>query len=75
MTAQRKIEEWFDIYDAAMADVREEYEARFRELPVNRYGETKASALLDLNMWKVEQENRIRREMVERAREAFAERS
>lgn len=50
MTTQRRIEEWFDTYDAAMSDVREEYEARFRELPVNSYGETKASALLDLNM-------------------------
>lgn len=71
MTKEGKINMWFDTYEGAMNDLRKEYEIRFAELPVNSYGETSAAAVLDLNMWKVEQENRIRREMIAQAAEMF----
>lgn len=71
MTKEGKINMWFDMYEEATEDARKEYERRFAELPVNSRGETDADALLALNMWKVEQGNFIRRELVRMAAEMF----
>ena len=53
-----------DEMDDKLVELRSEYERRFEDLPVNRFGEVIASAVLDLNAWHIREENRIKGEFI-----------
>ena len=64
MTKEGMIRKALDDYDDKMARLEADYDWKYDYLPVNKLGEVKAEALLGLNMWKLERENKIKAEMV-----------
>lgn len=59
------VREWFDMWERKMQHLNRAYEYRFRNLPVNKAGETNADSLLKLNKWVEEERTRIRSMMSE----------
>ena len=65
------VKAWLDEYDEKKASLKASYEFGVEWLPVNEAGETDAEALLNLNKWYAEQENKIKTEMALKAKNMF----
>ncbi len=65
------VKAWLEEYDQKKKSLVAGYEFGFEWLPVNEAGETDAKALLDLNKWYQDQENKIKLEMTEKAKVLF----
>jgi hypothetical protein len=71
MTTEKMVMDWFNEYEEKKKQLSASYDFGFERLPVNEAGETSAEALLDLNRWYEDQENKIRTEMMLKAKAMF----
>lgn len=60
MTKETKIWMAMDRYDDRIEEINKEYDERFDALPVNRFDETSADAVLELNAWSIQAKNEAR---------------
>jgi hypothetical protein len=60
MTTEGKILYALDKYYEAMKGLDERYRTRQDNLPVNEAGEVDARAVLEVNAWYIEQQNKIK---------------
>lgn len=67
------VREWFDMWERKMEHLDRAYEYRFRNLPVNKAGETNAESLLKLNKWVEGERARIKTMMKEMVPNLIAE--
>ena len=65
MTMEMQIRRIFDRYEDAMEILNKTYDSKIDRISVNPAGEVSASELLDINAWQVQEENRIKKEMIE----------
>ncbi len=72
MISEMKIKRILDSYDDKMAELKTEYEKRFKLVSVNSFGEASASEILENNMWYVQEENRIKNEFIHDLQNVFS---
>ena len=65
MNVEMKVKRLLDEHDDKLKALNNSYWIKFDGLAVNQFGETDADAVLELNMWFVETENKIKNEFVE----------
>lgn len=70
MTKETKIWMAMDRYDDRIEEINKEYDERFDALPVNRFGETSADAVLELNAWSIQAKNEARIRFMKELKEA-----
>lgn len=75
MTNKTKIRIAMDRYEDRIEEITKEYQHRFDALPVNRFGETSADAVLELNAWSIQAKNEARQQFMKEFKEADSDNS
>lgn len=75
MTKETKITMAMDRYEDRIEEITKEYQHRFDALPVNRFGETSADAVLELNAWSIQAKNEARQQFMKEFKEADSDNS